>query len=154
MKLLRFLASAAHESHLVLEICFHKFLNWWDKLMRLATSIDLWVLECLRSISTFMVCLCVFYAVHSDFSSGGRRWSVKYNRSGLWINPDHLLFGVMEICMGPSTAMMVIAVLGALLCSVSVPCVWAQNSTGFWKYQVLRLWPLYPFSSMCETVSQ
>jgi len=33
--------------------------------------------------------------------------------------------------MGPSTAMMVIAVLGALLCSVSVPCVWAQNPTGF-----------------------
>lgn len=103
--------------------------------MSLATSIDLWVLECLRSISTFMVCLCVLYAVQSDFSSGGRRWSVKYNRSGLWINPDHLLFGVMEICMGPSTAMMVIAVLGALLCSVSVPGVSAQNPAGFWKYQ-------------------
>jgi hypothetical protein len=28
MRLLRFLASAAHESHLVLEIRFHKFLNW------------------------------------------------------------------------------------------------------------------------------
>jgi hypothetical protein len=65
------------------------------------------------------------------FFFGRRQVSVKYNRSGLWINPDHLLFGVMEICMGPSTAMMVIAVLGALLCSVSVPCVWAQNSTGF-----------------------
>ncbi|KAH9566908.1 hypothetical protein CY35_03G001700 [Sphagnum magellanicum] len=36
----------------------------------------------------------------------------------------------MEICMGPSTAIMVIAVLGAFLCSVSVPCVWAQNPTG------------------------
>ncbi|KAH8954891.1 hypothetical protein BDL97_08G104800 [Sphagnum fallax] len=33
----------------------------------------------------------------------------------------------MEICIGPSTAMMVIAVLGALLCSVSVPGVSAQN---------------------------
>jgi hypothetical protein len=36
----------------------------------------------------------------------------------------------MEIRMGPSTAMMVIAVLGALLCSVSVTCVWAQNPKG------------------------
>ncbi|CAK9235993.1 unnamed protein product [Sphagnum troendelagicum] len=36
----------------------------------------------------------------------------------------------MEICIGPSTAMMVIAVLGALLCSVSVPGVSAQNPAG------------------------